>query len=140
MKLSENFDLRELVAPDIYEKIGERAADWINANTIETLEGLRADFGPITINTWHNGGSYRQSGIRSPDSHVGSKFSSHKFGCGFDLKFSGYDAETVFHNILKNPENYPFISRMENAEITKTWLHIEITSKKRQGNIYVFNP
>ena len=44
MKLSENFDLRELIAPDIYDKIGDRAADWLNGNTIKVLESLRSDF------------------------------------------------------------------------------------------------
>ena len=142
MKISEHFDLRELVNPQMYNHpaIGNRSADFLNVNTGKTLEDLRADFGPITVNDWHIGGNYKNSGLRSPNSSVGAVFSAHKFGTAFDLKFKDHKAEYVYFHVLNNQEKYPFIRRMENAERTVTWLHIEICTQARKGDIAIFNP
>ena len=90
MKISEHFDLRELVPPEMYNKqnIGDRIFDALNVNAVPVLEQLREEFGPITINTWHNGGSYKNSGLRAPDSPVGARYSAHKMGTAFDLNLS----------------------------------------------------
>jgi len=142
MKLSDNFDLRELVAPEIYNNpaIGDRAVDFISVNATAMLEDLRADFGPITVNNWHMGGNYTNSGLRAPNSSVGAALSAHRFGTAFDLKFSDHIPVYVYFEILNNQAKYPFISRMENAEITKTWLHVEFSTKQREGEIKIFNP
>ncbi len=142
MKISKHFDLRELVNPEIFNHpaIGERALDFININAVPTLEVLRGEFGPITINDWSTGGNYKNSGLRSPNSGVGAPLSAHRFGTGFDPKFKDHEAEYVYFHILNNQDKYPFIRRMENAEITKTWLHIEISTNKREDDIIVFNP
>ena len=142
MKLSDHFSLEELVAPEIYKHpaIGDRAVDFINVNAVPTLEDLRADFGPITINDWSLGGKYKNSGLRAPNSTVGAEFSAHRFGTGFDLKFSKHEAEYVYFHILNNQDKYPFIRRMENAERTRTWLHVEISTNPRDGDIIIFNP
>jgi hypothetical protein len=174
MKISENFDLKELVNPNIYSRIGDRAADFLNVNTPSVLEDLRADFGPITVNDWPFGGNYKDSGLREPViipskddllnviktmnvnrsdgdqkvydelvklfKGVGAPMSSHRFGCTFDLKFKDHKPEYVYFHILNNQDKYPYISRMENAERTVTWLHIEICTLPRKGDIIVFNP
>jgi len=142
MKVSDHFDLRELVSPEIYNRtnILDRAFDFINVNAPGTLEYIRSIFGSVTINTWHVGGNYKNSGLRSPDSSVGSKYSSHRFGCGFDLKFADSTPIDVYNYILSTPESFPFIRRMEDANKTVTWLHIEISTKPRQGDIYTFSP
>jgi len=142
MRVSKHFDLRELVPPELYNKsnIGDRVFDAINVNTPSVLEQLRAACGPIMINTWHNGGSYKNSGLRAPDSLVGAKYSAHKMGTAFDLKFADTSPFSVFKNILAEPDKWPFIRRMEDASITKTWLHIEISTLEREGPIYIFKP
>ncbi len=142
MKVSEHFDLRELINDDIYNHpaIGDRAADFINANTAPSLEDMRSDFGPITINDWHTGGAYKNSGLRAPNSPVGAALSAHRFGTAFDLKFLEHKPISVYFKILNNQDRYPFITRMENAERTVTWLHIEFSTAKRPGEIIIFNP
>lgn len=142
MKISEHFDLKELVSPEIYNRsnIKNRAFDFINVNVITVLEQLRAEYGPITINTWHNGGSYKNSGLRAPDTDVGAKYSAHKFGTAFDLKFSDTVPPIVYSQILLEPDKWPFIRRMEDANETKTWLHIEVSTLEREGEIYTFKP
>lgn len=142
MKISEHFKLQELVSPEIYNKssIGDRALDFLNVNAIAALEDLRVDFGPITVNTWHTGGNYKNSGVRAPDCSIGAMYSAHKFGTAFDLKFKDHKPEYVYFHILNNQDKYPYISRMENAEITKTWLHCEFSTNPRKGDILIFNP
>ena len=140
MKVSEHFDLRELVHPDIFNKIGARALDFLNCNAILTLEDLRDNFGPITVNNDHLGGSYKDSGLRMPKGTVGAELSSHRFGTGFDLKFKDHKPEEVYFHILNNQGIYPYISRMENAERTVTWLHVEFCTNKHEGEIIIFNP
>lgn len=142
MNLSPHFILQELVSPEIFKHsaIGERSIDFINVNAVSTLEDLRGDFGAITINDWHVGGNYKNSGLRSPTCSVGAIFSAHRFGTGFDLKFSDHKAEYVYFHILNNQGKYPFISRMENAERTRSWLHIELSTFTRNGDIVIFNP
>jgi len=70
---------------------------------------------------------------------VGAKLSSHRFGTGFDLEFYDATPEQVQNDIVRHQSEYPTISRMENATVTVTWLHIEVT-KYRNNNIYVFKP
>ena len=142
MKVSEHFDLRELVSPEIYLKsnITDRAFDFINANAIDVLEQIREEYGPVTINTWHNGGNYKNSGLRAPDTTVGARYSAHKFGTAFDLKFKNTNPVSVYNDILNNQGKYPLIRRMEDANETKTWLHIEVSTLEREGDIYTFKP
>lgn len=141
MKISEHFDIRELVHPDIYNHpaIGPRCVDFIHPNAKYMLEDLRELFGPITINDWLYGGQYVDSGLRLPDGSVGARFSAHRFGCGFDLKFSNATPGDVYYHILNNQNKYPFIVRMEAIDRTPGWLHVEFGGK-RSGEIEVFHP
>ena len=138
MKVSANFDLREYIHTDIYTKIGDRSADFLHPRLIYTVQALRERFGAIRINDWHTGGRFESSGLRLPHGGVGAMLSSHKFGTAADLKFASITPEEVQNAINSHQDQYPFISRMENAIITKTWLHIECGSR-RVGSIIVFN-
>ncbi len=82
MKISQYFDLRELICEEIYTHptIGDRSIDFINANAISVLDDLRREFGAITINNWHSGGHRNNSGFRAPDSDTGANYSAHKMG------------------------------------------------------------
>lgn len=141
MKISEHFDIRELVHPDIYNHpaIGDRCIDFVHPSAKFVLEDIREDFGPVTINDWLFGGRFTDSGLRLPDGNVGARLSAHRFGCAFDLKFSEATPQDVFYHILNNQHKYPLIARMESVDYTPTWLHIEVTAR-RYGEIIVFNP
>ena len=138
MKLSPHFFLQELVHPDIYHKVGDRCKDFLHPNLIVNCEAIRDIAGATTINDWSRGGNFKSSGLRTPDD-IGAFLSSHKFGCAADLKFKDITPLEVQRLILAEPHKFPYISRMENAVITKTWLHIE-SCDYRQGDIIVFNP
>ncbi len=139
MKLSKNFSLIELVHPDIVERVGDRAADFLHPELVPMLQRLRDMFGSIVVNGQFNGGTFTNSGLRLPNGTVGAKLSSHRFGTACDLKFTDTTPEEVQEYINDNQDDFPTIRRMENASVTITWLHIEVTGK-RVGNIYTFNP
>ena len=146
MKISNNFTVRELVHPDIVNKLGEkRAANLVSPHLLVDIERLRNQFGKITINDYEWGGKFKNSGIRTASYYTSwgvmtQSYSTHQWGTTADLKFSnGIRPTEVYDYILANPEQFSFIVRMENAYLTKTWLHIEC-GKYREDKIEVFNP
>ena len=146
MRLTGNFTLQELVHPTIYNKIGDRSADFLHPKLAINCQSIKdfisAHLGyiePVTINDWSWGGGFRSSGLRLPAGIVGAKLSSHRFGCSVDLKFKTITPVEVQSLIMANQADFPYISRMENAKITKTWLHVEST-EKRSGDIIIYNP
>lgn len=138
MRLTENFKLKELVHPDLLSSIGDRAADFLHPMLPIVLQSLRDEFGLIIVNGRYHGIDFIDSGLRMPDGDVGARLSAHRFGCAADLKFLDADPEQVQHYINQNNVVYPHITRMENAAITKTWLHVEVG--QRYGDIVVFDP
>jgi hypothetical protein len=94
----------------------------------------------ITINDWLWGGNFVNSGLRLPKGDVGAEFSGHKFGYVGDGKFEKSEAAEVHKMILDNPEKFPYITRMESILATPTWVHLETSSTRRDGDIKVFQP
>lgn len=173
MKVSDHFDIRELVHPDIYERIGARCLGFIHPSAVPTLEMIRRGIADsITINNWHTGGALKDSGLRLPlvvptqsklinviqaNLHkgdaalyeaivglfkgTGARMSSHRFGCGFDLKFGDTPAPVAHAYILKHQYLFPNIIRMEAIEATPTWVHVEFGAYRDTGvEIVVFKP
>lgn len=138
MKLTTNFQLHEFVHPDHIEILGDRSADWLNPNLATTVQDLRDLVGQITICDWYWGGRFKDSGLRLITS-VGAAFSAHKGGCAADLKFKNRSPIDVQEMIMENQYKFPYISRMENAEITKTWLHCEVSTNRNKA-IKIYNP
>lgn len=152
-KISESFDIREVVHPHIYNHpaIGVRCIDFIHPEAGNTLEAIKLATGDvITINDWLwkgiDNAQYVDSGLRLPGESPYALFSSHRFGCGFDLKFKNMTAQEAYDFILKNQHLFPHITRMESDNYTikgrKTpWIHIEIGAARASGvEIDVFNP
>ena len=112
--------------------------EWfIDKRIVEVAQKLRDVFGPITINN----DRFNWSGYRTPGCGVGAQFSQHRFGRALDLKFKNTTPEEVQKYILENESDFieAGLTRLENAEKTKTWLHIDCmyTGSK---NIVIFNP
>jgi len=142
MKVSNNFILQEFVNPDIYNHpaIGARCIDWLNCELIPTVQLLRDEMGPLLINDWEWGGNYVDSGLRVFNDNQYSQFSSHKGGNAVDIKPQKVSCAELYYRILNNQHKYPHISRLENIEYTPTWVHVEVSSSIRMGEITVFNP
>lgn len=138
MKLTANFKLKELVHPDIINRVGDRAADFLHPELANTLQALRDRFGSIVVNGKYKGKEFTSSGLRLPYGKVGAILSSHKFGCAADCKFVDIEPIDVQNYIIQHQDEFPSITRLENALVTKTWLHVE--TGVRENSIRVFNP
>ena len=143
MRLSQHFTVKELVDPETVKAMGEaRAANTVHQVLIDTLEHLKAmlDGESITVNDYGSpwGGNFKYSGVRPYTYKEGARFSSHRYGNTAACKFKTLPAVWVQRFILDHQDDFPNIVRMEDAAITKTWLHIECG--KRSGPIVVFKP
>lgn len=137
------------------------------APTLEAIKKATGDV--ITVNDWLWGGQYVDSGLRMPvviptqlelmdvielhsSNHnemykqivklfkgVGAPLSSHREGCGFDLKFKHMSPQKAHAFIIEHQYLFPNITRMEAIEKTPTWVHLELGAA-RTGDIVVFNP
>lgn len=156
MKISTNFSVKELVDSGTVLVHGEaRSRNFIHPSVPITLEKLREYViektgKGVTVNDYAWGGGYSYSGIRPHTYKAGAKFSTHRYGNTVDCKFKGITPVEVQKHIMDNPDRYPHIVRMENAEITRKvreidgedvvfeWLHVECGH--RDGDIIIFNP
>lgn len=125
-KISANFYLQEFLPPDIYKQFGDKGIQFIDPRIINLAEFYRSHFGkPVSVNTWHSGGTLKERGFRHPMSNTGGKLSQHKFGRGFDCSIEGLTAQEVYKEITDNAAK--FIERglttLENISATPTWVH-----------------
>lgn len=127
------------MSPDTFKALGERAWELLDPRATQMLQTLRDKFGPLTVNDWHTGGSYHESGLRSPSTSTGAQFSQHKFGRAFDCKFKGYTPREVAAYVLKKASEFPELTTIENPDATPTWFHFDVRSHSKEG-IWVVNP
>ena len=65
MNIKNYFNIKELVCKHVYNKFGEMAWTFFDPRLLETICVIREKLGkPITVNTWHSGGSLTQRGLR----------------------------------------------------------------------------
>ncbi len=118
------FKVQELVDPEIYAVLGDKALKLLDERSLRAIDMLREEFGPVIINNWHAGGVYKESGLRRVNTKTGAERSQHKEGGAFDLKFALVSVKDVHAAIRANPNKYP-IRRIEDIAATPTWLHID---------------
>lgn len=134
-----SFDLRELVAPRIHVRFGDAAWFLLNENALRSLQALREKFGPIVVNNWHTGGSFRESGLREQDTTTGAPKSAHKRGEAFDCKPKACTVRDMYEYVLSHEEEFPLVRRVENIKATLTWFHFDVVEHPGSG-IKVFMP
>lgn len=122
----ENFILQELVAPEIYKARGDAAWELLDSRALLTLQQLRKQFGPTTVNSWHAGGHFSESGLRVFSSTTGAVYSQHKYGRAFDCKFKQVTPQEAYEFILLNGTEFPFLTTLEEIGFTSTWLHFDV--------------
>lgn len=127
MKISEHFDLREFVDPLTYLIRGEKSAELVDIRLVNLVQFIRDYFGkPVTINNWHTGGQYKESGLRAQGSKTGAFYSQHKFGRAADLKIEGLEPEYVRNVIRKNWPKFRAYGLTTIEKDTPTWVHIDV--------------
>lgn len=120
-----HFTLPELVDKQTFSVLGEQAWMLFRQDFLITLDKVREYFGKaIVINNWQSGGNLSLCGFRPYDSHVGAKFSQHRFGNGGDLHIAGMDANEVRAEIIKNKDHEAF-KLITCLEINITWVHMD---------------
>ena len=134
-----NFVIQELVPPIIFNAMGERAWELLDERALRTLQALRDKFGPITINTWHSGGGFKESGLREQNTTTGAPRSAHKRGMAFDCKPKFCTPREMYDYILDNQGEFPLIRRLEHIDSTPTWLHFDVVNHPGP-RIRVFRP
>jgi hypothetical protein len=129
MKVSANFELRELVSPEAYEKLGHAAHWLLDPRLIAVVQKIRDLAGkPVTVNDWHVGGQYKQSGFRMPGEGTGAALSQHRFGRAADLKIQGMTPGQGLQLVQGNWAALSALglSTVEDVSLTPTWLHVDV--------------
>lgn len=152
-KLTTNFQLQEFIHPWFWVVFGERSYSMLNPLLWMVAQQLRDEYGAITINDWlwklrtdeyldpaAWDRCFTDSGLRRLTGGPGAEYSAHRWGYAGDFKFADADPQQLQSYIMSNQDEFPSIIRMENAEITKTWLHVEVGRRLEGTAIEVFNP
>ena len=156
-RVSNDFFLDEFIHPALYARFGERSIMWLRPEVIAIAQAVRNIFGKTIINNWSAKGDYppevflklkestrkgyfTESGLRSPDTATGAKFSMHKYGCAVDLKFVDATPDEVRKYIAghyKDKFQHLGLTRFEG--MTPSWVHLDIANTGSR-ELIVFNP
>lgn len=126
--VSEHFCIQEFVDPQTFKDRGDSSIGLINRKLIDIAEFVRSKIGkPVTINNWHSGGQFKESGLRNPNTKTGAKLSQHKLGNAIDCKALGYSGNEWYKFVKDNAkELYNLgVRRIEDKSLATTWLHID---------------
>jgi len=143
MYVSKYFKIQELVSKDVYNSRGEFAWELLDLELILTLDELREILNrPITVNDWHIGGRYKDSGFRLPSFYTSMSFSQHLYGRAADIKVKGLTALQVQDFIIeaKRSNKLPHLRGLELD--TPTWTHIDTryTDRGGENELFLFRP
>ena len=134
-----HFIIQQLVPPEIYTSRGEGAWELLDSNLLIVLDQLYETFGRITINNWHSGGQYKESGLRLWASTTGAAFSQHKYGRAADCKPLDITVKQLYEGIIANQAQFPLLTTLENNAATPTWVHVDVRNNQTAG-IRIVNP
>lgn len=129
MSFSKYFDLVELVPPEVYNEFGENSRWFLDSRMISLANFLREFLNqPTTVNNWDSGGTMTLRGFRPPGTIVGSKYSQHKFGRGFDSNSNNMTPQQIYRIILENEQLFldNGLTALEHIDLTPTWLHCDV--------------
>lgn len=137
MYIPKYFKIQELVPPELFEQYKQDPTilfRLFGADVLMTLDRLRIRYGPCVINTWHNGGNFKESGFRMWDTPTGAALSCHKLGKAMDCKFKNITPQEIWEEIKKNPnqKEFRYIKRVE-AFPGMTWFHFDMGNFEGPG-------
>ena len=140
MKISEHFVIQEFVDQATFEAEGENAITFIDKKLIDIAEFVRTEIGlPVTINNWHNGGQFKESGLRNKNTTTGAKKSAHKLGKAIDAKIKGWGSKEWYDFVTKHAKKlYDLgLRRIEDKTLAATWCHMDTKEHGKKGIIQV---
>lgn len=125
-----HFAIHELVPSQVFNDRGEKAWQLMDERLLITLDRLRDQFGPMTINNYYFGGDREWSGLRTKDSPFYSPYSQHSFGRAADCLFKNISTDAVRRTILGDQEN-PDFELIGSIELGVSWLHFDVRNCDR---------
>ena len=136
------FVIQEFVPQDIFKRFGKNAWWFVDDRIVAGANFLRLLIGaPITINDWHTGGWYSESGLRSFSTSTGASMSQHRFGRAIDIKVEHMSPMEVYDFVKKNwAKLNPFFTTIESIEFTKTWVHLDCRHVVDRSVPFIVNP
>jgi len=145
MKVTDHFDIKELVHPAFISEHGEAKMIRVMRNYAQPMlvgiERLREFVDEsIIVNDYKFGGAFINSGVRHPSVPYGSRLSAHYFMLATDNKIKGRSIKDIQEMILMNAHSHPNIVRMEDHRDTPTWLHVQWGCRNPNDQIEVFRP
>lgn len=139
------FSLREFVDRPTYDKYGDFAWNFFDAEALETLLYIREYVlkVPMTVNNWMTGGSFTQRGLRTNLSPIIKEktdknklsMSAHSTGKGFDFEAKGMTAAEARTVIQAAAKHLPHPIRLEDGV---TWVHIDVYNDGSKENVVLF--
>jgi len=139
-----HFQPEELISKALYDHLDQQGKLYLvpyffDPRILETFDLLRDEFGPITINNWHNGGNLNQCGFRWKDSDVGAEYSQHRYGRAGDVHASNHPAEEIRQDLFKNPkkECYKHITCIE---LGVSWFHCDVRNYDKINGVLQVTP
>lgn len=135
---SEFFSIDELLPPEVLGVLCDGAAWRLVAPFASSLDMIRKFYGgPVTVNS----ANLRYCGLRPRICSTGASRSSHK---GVDTEIQGFDlhAKDLDHliSIVKTNSKELRIVRMEDPAVTRSWVHVEISSGPVESSLVIFRP
>ena len=130
-----HFVIQELVSPEVYRARGEKAWQLLDPRLLITIDSLRDEFGPITINNWLWGGNRKYSGLRMPGEPYYSKYSQHSYGRAADCVLKDISVKEARQSIIDFPAYYAF-KYISGIEMHIPWLHIDVRNSDELIKFY----
>lgn len=143
MKVSANFSLQEFIDPETFKKFGDQSIWFLDQKIIHIAQFMRERFKlPVTINSWHTGGTFQFRGFRPPACTVGATLSQHRFGRGIDCNVDGVFPRDVAKDIIQNFSTYKKygLTTIEDPGATETWSHIDVRNNNNSENLLIVKP
>ena len=151
-KLQNYFQAYELVDKQTYDRFGDESFQFFDTDTLHCLLVLREGIGePFTINTWKQGGSFDERGLRTNLSDIvkgktnknSLYLSGHVLGKAFDFTAKTTSPDGVRKWAVDNKDKFPCKIRFENVNSktgkTITWVHFDTKDESKNPKVYLFN-
>lgn len=146
-RVKANFDIRELVCPLAYERLGEQCWQFLQADLLAVIYTLRSRMlkVPMVVNTWASGGDFDERGLRcnlcklvKSKTNRGTLYlSPHCMGAAIDFHTKEYTPEQIRNMIRENWHRYSSIP--VRIERNVDWVHIDVFDRANGNLITEFN-
>lgn len=138
-----HFSAAELVPKTLYQNYKSRGDAWIlrvlfDERLLKTIDTIRCNFGPMTINDWSWGGKNQWRGFRSPQCGVGATLSQHRFGRAVDMIPKHVHPDEIRDDIIEDQMGRAY-RHIGGLEMNISWLHIDVRGRDQNGKIMLFN-